>query len=50
MVLGKKILCVFPHLKSMKGNDPLGVAYLDPRGMVGRIYKGAIRYCYILNI
>ena len=23
----------------------LGVANLDPRGMVGRIYKGTTRYC-----
>ena len=29
----------------MEGNDPLGVANLDPRGMVGMIYKGTTRYC-----
>ena len=30
----------FSHFKSMGANDPRGVANLDPRGMVGRIYEG----------
>ena len=28
------------HYKSMGANEPQGVANLDPRGMVGRIYVG----------
>ena len=28
----------YSHLKSMGVNDPRGMANLDPRGMVGRIY------------
>ena len=31
---------IFSHYKSMGANDPRGVANLDPRGMVGRIYVG----------
>ena len=31
-------LC-FSHCKSMGANDPWGRACMDPRGMVGRIYK-----------
>ena len=30
----------FSHFKSMGANEPRGVANLDPRGMVGRIYVG----------
>ena len=30
----------FSHYKSMGANDPHGMANLDPRGMVGRIYIG----------
>ena len=30
----------FSHYKSMRANEPRGVASLDPRGMVGRIYVG----------
>ena len=30
----------FFHYKSMGANDPRGVASLDPRGLIGRIYKG----------
>ena len=30
----------FSHNKSMEANDPRGVANLDPRGVVGRIYVG----------
>ena len=28
----------FSYCKSMGANDPLGMASLDPRGLVGRIY------------
>ena len=28
----------FSHYKSMGANDPRGVAGLDPRGLIGRIY------------
>ena len=31
---------VFSYYKSMEANDPRGVANLDPRGMIGRIYEG----------
>ena len=30
----------FSHFKSMRAVEPRGVANLDPRGMVGRIYVG----------
>ena len=30
----------FSHCKSMGANDPRSGAIFDPRGMVGRIYKG----------
>ena len=30
----------FSHFKSMGANKPRGMANLDPRGMVGRIYIG----------
>ena len=40
----------FSHYKSIGANEPLGVANLNPRGMVGRIYVGATKHCYILNI
>ena len=30
----------FSYFKSMGANEPWGVANLDPRGMVGRIYVG----------
>ena len=39
MVSEKKIfLRFFSYYKSMEANDPRGVANLDPRGMIGRIY------------
>ena len=38
MVSEKKFFLRFFHCKSMGANDPRGVASLDPRGMVGRIY------------
>ena len=34
-----KIFFLFSHGKSMGANDPQSRAFLDPRGMVGRIYK-----------
>ena len=41
MVSEKKIfLTFFPYYKSMEANDPQGLANLDPRGMIGRIYEG----------
>ena len=30
----------FFHYKSMRANDPQGVASLDPRGLIGRICVG----------
>ena len=30
----------FSHYKCMGANDPWGMANLDPRGIVGRIYVG----------
>ena len=30
----------FSHYKSMGANNPLGVAILGPRGLIGRIYVG----------
>ena len=39
MVSEKNIFEVFP-IMSMGANDPLGMASLDPRGLVGRIYVG----------
>ena len=30
----------FSHYKSMGANDPQGMANLDPRGFIGRIYVG----------
>ena len=43
MVSKKKIFLRFSYNKSMEANDPPpppGVANLDPRGMIGRIYEG----------
>ena len=40
MVSEKKIFYVFSYYKSMEPNDPWGVANLDPRGMIVRIYEG----------
>ena len=39
VVSEKKIFLCFSHCKSMGANDPRGGARMDPRGMVGRIYK-----------
>ena len=40
MVSEKKIFYIFSYYISMEANDPRGVANLDPRGMIGRIYEG----------
>ena len=40
IVSEKKIFLRFSYCKSMGANDPRGVANLDPRGMIGRIYLG----------
>ena len=41
MVSEKKIFFyMFSYYKCMEANDPRGVANLDPRGMIGRIYEG----------
>ena len=36
--------------KSLGANDPRGVARLGPRGLIGRIYVGTSKHCYILNM
>ena len=38
------------HNKSMGAIGPNGVASFDPRGLIGRMYVGGARHCYILNI
>ena len=39
MVKEKKIFfIIFPYFMTMGDDDPQGVANLDPRGMIGRIY------------
>ena len=40
----------FSHYKAMGANGPRGVAKLDPRVIIGRIYVGYHKMCYILNI
>ena len=40
MVSEKKIFLRFSHYKSIGSNDPQGMASLDPRGFIGRIYVG----------
>ena len=40
MVSEKIFLKIFSYYKSMEANGPRGVANLDPRGMIGRIYEG----------
>ena len=40
MVSEKKIFSCFSYYKPMVDNDAPGLAHLDTRGMVGRIYKG----------
>ena len=40
MVSEKKIFLTFSYFKSMGDDDPRGVANLDPRSMIDRIYVG----------
>ena len=40
MVSEKNFLLCITYCKSMGANDPRGMAILDPRGMIGRIYVG----------
>ena len=40
MVSEKNFFLCFSNYKSMGAYDPRGVANLDPRGMIGRIYVG----------
>ena len=39
-MVSEEDLLSFFHYKSVGVNDPRGMANLDPRGMVGRIYVG----------
>ena len=38
MVYEKKFFFIFSYCMTMGDDDPQGVANLDPRGMIGRIY------------
>ena len=49
-MVSEKTFLRFSYCKSMGANDPRGVANLDPRGMIGWIYVGSTKHCYILNI
>ena len=40
MISEKKIFFTFSYCKSSGYDDPRGVANLDPRSMIGRIYVG----------
>ena len=40
MVSEKKNFLRFSYYKFMEANEPRGMANLDPRGMIGRIYEG----------
>ena len=40
MVSERKIFICSSYFKSVGANDPRGVATLDPKGMIGRIYVG----------
>ena len=37
MVSEKKIFLSFSHSKSMRANDPWGMACLDPRSLIGMV-------------
>ena len=39
-MVSEKIFLRFSHYKSMRANDPRGMARLDPKGLIGRIYVG----------
>ena len=34
----------------METIDPRSMAKLDPRGMIGTVYNGTTKHCYIQNI
>ena len=34
----------------MGANDSRSVVNLDPRGLIGRIYVGDTKHCYVLHI
>ena len=40
MVSDEKIFFTFSYCKSTEDDDPWGVANLDPRSMIGKIYVG----------
>ena len=40
MVSEKKIFYIFPIISLWRPMTPRGVANLDPRGMIGRIFEG----------
>ena len=40
LVSETKTFFYFSYCNSMGANDPRGVANLEPRGIIGRIYKG----------
>ena len=48
MVSEKKNFLNFSLYKSMGANDPGALASLGPRALIGRIYVGATKHCYIL--
>ena len=39
-MVSEKIFLRFSHYESMGVNDPRGIANLDPKGLIGRIYVG----------
>ena len=40
LMISEKIFYMFSYCKSIGDDDPRGVANLDPRSMIGRIYVG----------
>ena len=40
LMVSEKIFFTFSYCKSTGDDDPRGVANLDPRSMIGRIYVG----------
>ena len=43
MVSAKQICLCSTYCKSLGANDPRGVANLEPKGMIGRIYVGTTK-------
>ena len=39
-MVSEKIFLRFTHYKSVEANDSWGMANLDPRDLIGRIYVG----------